>query len=112
MYNREIEQRLEKIRERVLKVTGVDVVTEKRRFQEIIYAKKIFCTVARQKMATYHQIGNFLRMNHASCINHTKDFDYLCKFDEQVKRNYLRVLGMPQEGKMSRDYFELSLGII
>jgi hypothetical protein len=41
MYNREIVERLEKIHKRVLQVTGVDVKTEKRRFQEIIYAKKI-----------------------------------------------------------------------
>lgn len=112
MYNREIEQRLEKIKQRVLEVTGVDVTVEKRRFQEIIYAKKIFCTVARQKKATFHQIGDFLRCNHATVINHTKDFDYLCKFDDQVKKNYLRVMGMPQEGRLTRDFFDLSLGMI
>jgi hypothetical protein len=112
MYNREIVERLEKIHKRVLEVTGVDVKKEKRRFQEIIYAKKIFCVVARQKRATYHQISDFLGNNHATCINHSKDFEYLCKTDDELKRNYLRVLGMPQEGKLTRDFFDLTLGML
>lgn len=112
MYNKKIQERLEKIQLRVIKVTGVDVVKEKRRFQEIVYAKKIFCTVARQKKATFHQIGDFMSCNHATVINHTKDFDYLCKFDENVRANYLRVMGMPVDGKLERDMFDLTIGMI
>lgn len=112
MYNKEIEQRLERIKDRVLRVTGVDVTKEKRRFQEIIYAKKIFCVVARQKMATYLQISEFLDNNHATCINHVRDFEYICKTDEQLKRNYLRVLGMPVEGKIERDFFDMTIGML
>ena len=112
MYNRDIEETLEKLRSRVLKVTGVDVVTEKRRFREIVNAKKIFSTIARQKYITYHQLGEFLGVTHASCINHAKDFEYLCKYDPQVKNNYLRVLGKPLEGKLDRELFDLSIGML
>lgn len=112
MYNTRIEEQLEKISSRVLDVTGVNVREEKRRLREIVYAKKLFCVVARKYNVTYQQMADFLGNNHATCINHTRDFEYLCKFDPQLNSNYLRVLGMPQEGKLSRDMFDLTLGMI
>ena len=55
MRNRETTERLEKLAQRVIKVTGVDVKGDKRRLRDVVYAKKIFYYSARKKLITFQR---------------------------------------------------------
>jgi chromosomal replication initiation ATPase DnaA len=112
MRNSEVTERLEKLYNRVLVVTGIDIKNEKSRLQDVVYAKKIFYYCARKKMFTFHQIADFLKCNHATVIHHCRDTPYLLKQDPAFMTNYLRVQGQPIEGKSSRLYFDLMIGSI
>lgn len=110
MYSKAIFENLEKIKNKVEKVTGVDVSTQKTRHADYINAKKIFSVLARKRGYTFQQIAAYLGLTHASVINHTKDFEFLLKYDPQLRENYLRVQGIPNPNSKSRDYFDLLIG--
>ena len=101
-------EQLEKIVSKIKDVTGVDIRTKKRQ-REIVYAKKIYCYVARQKGYGFKVIGDQINIDHATVMWHCNDTEYLLKQDKQFMNDYLRVQGKPTEGKCSRDYFDLSI---
>lgn len=101
-------QELDKIINKVKEVTGIDIQTKSRK-QEIVYAKKIYFHIARQKGYSFQSIADKLNMNHATVIFHCYDTPYLLKQDKKFFNDYLRVQGKPVEGKCSRDYFDLSI---
>lgn len=101
---------LEKIYNKVKEVTGIDIKTRNRK-RQVIYAKKIYCAIARQKGHTFQSIGDYIGADHATVLWHCQDTPYLLKQDEQFMNNYLRVQGKPTEGKCERDYFDLSVAL-
>jgi chromosomal replication initiation ATPase DnaA len=101
---------LESIYKKVKQVTEVDVRT-KSRLRNNIYAKKIYCTIARQKGHTFKTIGDFIGIDHATVLWHCNDTKYLLKQDESFMNNYLRVQGKPVEGKICRDFFDMSVAL-
>ena len=112
MRNTETTEKLERLSQRVLNITGVDIKGDKRRLRDVVYAKKIFYYSARKKLITFQQIADFLGANHATVIHHNNDTPYLLKQDKEFFSNYLRVQGQPVEGKSSRMYFDLMIGNI
>ena len=104
-----IQEQLSTIVNRVEKVTGINVIGNKNRKQHIVYAKKLYCYSARKKNITFHEIADFIKINHATVIWHCNDTEYLLKQDKVFYGNYLRVQGQPAEGKSERDYFDLAI---
>jgi chromosomal replication initiation ATPase DnaA len=112
MVVKDVNMRLEEVRAKVLQVTNIDVKNQTSRKRAYINAKKIFCKVARTKRATFHEIGNFIGYDHSTVVWHVRDFDFIRKVDEDFDRDYSRVVGIPFEGKLSRDLFDLSIGLV
>lgn len=110
MRNRETTEKLQVLADRVMKVTGIDILNDKRRLRDIVYAKKIFYYCARKKLITFQQIADFMGANHATVIYHNTDTPYLLKQDSEFFSNYLRVQGRPQGISNSRMYFDLTIG--
>ena len=101
-------EQLEKIVSKIKDVTGIDIRTKKRQ-REIVYAKKMYCYIARQRGYGFQKIADQIGINHATVIWHCNDTEYLLKQDKQFMNDYLRVQGKPTEGKCSRDYFDLAI---
>ena len=101
-------EQLEKIVSKIKDVTGIDI-RDKSRKQEIVFAKKIYCHIARQKGYIFKTIGDHVGINHATVIWHCNDAENLFSQDKMFYNNYLRVQGKPTEVKCSRDYFDLAI---
>ncbi len=103
-------EELKKIINKVQEVTGVDIRTRSRK-QNIVYAKKIYFHIARQKGYTFQEIGKEIKADHATVIWHCQDTPHLLKQDERFMNNYLRVQGKPVDGKVSREFFDLAIAL-
>ena len=91
-------------------ITGVDIRVKSRK-RDVIYAKKIYYSIARQKGYTYDKIGSLLGADHATVLWHCADTPYLLKQDEHFMNNYLRVQGKPTNGKCERDFFDMAIAL-
>mgnify|MGYP005993807127 CR=1 FL=1 len=81
---------LERIYNNVVNITGVEIKNKSRK-RDIVYAKKIYCNLAREKGYTFKAIGEFIGLNHATVVWHNNDTPYLLKQDKEFMDNYLKV---------------------
>ena len=99
-----------KLKSRILEVTGIDIATKSRK-QEVVYAKKIYYSIARKKGFTFEAIGSFINADHATALWHYRDTEYLLKQDKHFLKNYLIVEGKSAEEARDRDFFEMTIGM-
>ena len=102
------EEDLQKIYDKTEEVTG-SVLSNRNRKRSNVYAKKIYCHIARQKGHTLQSIGGLAGLNHATVLYHCADTPYLLKQDEDFFKNYLKVQGRPTGENKTRDFFDLSI---
>ena len=84
----------------------------KKRNQNIIYAKKVFCHVASRKGYPPSVISLFIGIDRTTVLHHNKDTQFLLKQDDELLRKCLAVQGKPIQKKISRAMFDLSIGAI
>ena len=101
--------KLKELKERVEFVTQVSIDTKARQ-RAIVYAKKLFCYIARERGHTFDAIGKAINHHHATIIFHNQDTEWLLKNDKDFYNKYLRIVGKPESGVNSRDMFDLYVG--
>jgi hypothetical protein len=80
--------RLDKLKKAVDKKFGLDIATRSRK-RKYVYARKVFCKLARETGATFKAIGNEINTNHDLVLFHCNTIDvieyqYKDKHDELI----------------------------
>jgi len=80
--------RLDKLKKEVDKKFGLDIATRSRK-RKYVYARKVFCKLARETGATFKAIGNEINTNHDLVLFHCNTIDvieyqYKDKHDELI----------------------------
>ena len=64
------------------------------RQQDLIYARKVYCKLARDNRHTFQSIGDSIGMNHATILYHYNSFETVLPYDMEVYEKCLKVYNM------------------
>lgn len=84
---------LYRLRELVEGFYGFDI-SNMGRSQDLVYAKKVFSKLARDRNHTYQAIGDSIRHNHATIVHHYNTFDVVLEHDMDVYNKCISVYDM------------------
>lgn len=89
--------RINLLREAVCKHYNISVedFDDRRRFREVVDAKRMFCFFARKHFKkTYKSIADLLNSHHATVIHHEKKMKDYLSFDKEEMVKYLKIRDM------------------
>jgi len=101
---------LESIRQMLILRAGIDVKV-KGRDAELVFARKVFTKIARNKKYRFKEIGAFMGKDHATVIHYKNDIDAIMSYDNKWRDEYYRLIGRGIK-RLDADYFYLSIGAI
>lgn len=58
------------------------------RKREFIEKRMILINILRKKRFTFELIGKVMNLDHSTVIYHTKDFDFIIKYDLELREKY------------------------
>jgi len=103
-------QQLESIRDMIYSKTLEDV-KEKGNRAELVFARKVFTKIAKDKKYTYADIARFLNRSYAGVQAYDDDMSNILSYNNEFRDEYFRIVGTKIK-KSDPDYFYLLIGTV